>query len=62
MKAPQKCPMCSESVKWKKVDQAKKGFHVGKAAAGALLLGPIGVVGGALGKKKVSYCLWFLRF
>ncbi len=56
MKAPQKCPMCNESIKWKKVDQAKKGFSVGKAAAGALLLGPIGLVGGALGKKKVYYC------
>ena len=33
----------------------KKGFSVGKAAVGAVLLGPIGLVGGALGKKKVSY-------
>jgi hypothetical protein len=28
---------------------------VGKAAAGGLLLGPIGLVGGALGKKKKTY-------
>lgn len=34
----------------------KKGFSVGKAAVGGLLLGPIGLVGGALGKKKVCYC------
>lgn len=28
---------------------------MGKAAAGAILLGPVGLVGGALGKKKQSY-------
>ena len=32
-----------------------KGFSVGKAAVGAVLLGPIGLVGGALGKKKQCY-------
>lgn len=56
MRAPTKCPMCNESMKWIKVDQAKKGFSVGKAAFGAVLLGPVGLVGGALGKKKVYYC------
>ncbi len=56
MRAPIKCPMCSESVKWVKVDEGKKGFSVGKAALGAVLLGPVGLVGGALGKKKVCYC------
>lgn len=56
MKAPRKCPMCSETSKWKKVDVSKKGFSVGKAAVGAMLVGPIGLVGGALGKKKVCYC------
>ena len=55
MRAPEKCPMCSKSENWKKVDEGKKGFSVGKAAAGALILGPIGLVGGALGKKKVYY-------
>ena len=53
--APLKCPMCGESVQWKKVDTSKKGFSVGKAAAGAVLLGPVGLVGGALGKKMVAY-------
>lgn len=53
--APNKCPMCGEKVRWVKVDQSKKGFSVGKAAAGAFLLGPVGLVGGALGKKKVYY-------
>ena len=50
--APSKCPMCGEQIKWIKVDTSQKGFSVGKAAAGAILLGPIGLVGGALGKKK----------
>lgn len=55
MKAPRKCPMCKESAKWKKVDKTNKGFSVGKAAVGAAIFGSIGLVGGALGKKKVSY-------
>lgn len=54
-KAPDKCPMCGESAKWIKVDENKKGFSVGKAAVGGLLLGPVGLVGGALGKKRVCY-------
>ena len=52
---PIKCPMCGETTQWKKVDTANKGFSVGKAAAGAVLLGPVGLVGGALGKKMASY-------
>ena len=55
-KAPDKCPMCGERQNWKLVDTANKGFSVGKAAVGAVLLGPIGLVGGALGKKKQFYC------
>lgn len=51
-KAPEKCPMCGEKVQWKKVDESNKGFSVGKAAVGAVLLGPVGLVGGALGKKN----------
>lgn len=54
-KAPDKCPMCGERVNRKLVDTANKGFSVGKAAVGAVLLGPIGLVGGALGKKKQYY-------
>ncbi|MBO5736696.1 MAG: hypothetical protein J6S04_02700 [Clostridia bacterium] len=41
---------------WKKVDTTKKGFSVGKAAVGGLIFGPLGLIGGALGKKKVWYC------
>lgn len=54
-KAPGECPICGEKEKWKLVDTSKKGFSVGKATAGAVLLGPIGLVGGALGKKKQYY-------
>ena len=54
-KAPSKCPMCGERKQWIQVDKTKKGFSVGKAATGALLLGPIGLVGGALGKKTLCY-------
>ena len=56
MKAPKMCPMCGEKIKWKIVDKTKKGFSVGKAALGGAIFGPIGLVGGALGKKKVYYC------
>lgn len=56
MKAPKCCPMCGESNVWKQVDKTKKGFSVGKAAVGGLLLGPVGLLGGALGKSKVCYC------
>ena len=55
MSAPIKCPVCGESINWKKVDQQNKGFSVGKAAVGGILLGPVGLIGGALGKKKVYY-------
>jgi tellurium resistance protein TerD len=54
-KAPKKCPMCGEVKNWKKVDSENKGFSVGKAAVGGILLGPVGLVGGALGKKKSAY-------
>ena len=53
--APSCCPACGERQGWKKVDSGNKGFSVGKAAVGAVLLGPVGLVGGALGKKKVTY-------
>lgn len=54
-KAPEKCPMCGEKTNWKLVDVSRKGFSVGKAAVGAVLIGPLGLVGGALGKKKQYY-------
>ncbi len=53
--APNKCPMCGESDKWIKVDTDKKGFSVGKAVVGGVIFGPIGLLGGGLGKKTVTY-------
>lgn len=55
-KAPFTCPMCNEYAKWKVVDTSNKGFSVGKAALGAVIFGPMGLVGGALGKKTKTYC------
>lgn len=54
-KAPKKCPMCKNTETWNKVDTDKKGFSVGKAAVGGVLLGPVGLIGGALGKKHHHY-------
>ena len=53
--APNRCPMCGEVIQWKLVDTSNKGFSVGKAAVGGILLGPVGLLGGALGKKKKTY-------
>lgn len=47
MSVPGKCPMCGEVLKWKNVDEQRKGFSVGKAAVGGLLLGPVGLLGGS---------------
>ena len=56
MSAPSQCPMCGEYIKWKQVDSQKRGFSVGKAAVGGLMLGPVGLLGGALGKKHECWC------
>ena len=32
----------------------QKGFGLGKAAVGGLLLGPVGLLGGMLGRKKLN--------
>jgi len=44
-----KCPRCGSS----QLHAGKKGFGLGKAAAGGLLLGPVGLLGGVIGSKKV---------
>ena len=57
MRAPLICPMCGESLRWKLVDETKKGFSVGKAALGGIFLGPfVGLLTGATGKRKKTYC------
>lgn len=55
MEAPDSCPMCGEKAKWTLIDEQKRGFSVGKAAVGGILLGPVGLIGGMLGKKKELY-------
>lgn len=44
-----KCPKCNSA----NISANKKGFGVGKAAAGAVLLGPVGLLGGFMGSDKV---------
>ena len=48
------CPVCKFGTMMK-VGERTGGFSVGKAAIGAVIAGPIGLIGGALGKKKVTY-------
>lgn len=51
-----KCPSCGSIEGWNKVDgNARKGFSGGKAVAGAIVLGPVGLAAGALGKKADEY-------
>jgi len=45
-----KCPKCGSE----QVSAKKKGFSVGKAAVGALWLGPVGLAGGLLGSNKTQ--------
>ena len=49
---PSRCPCCN-SDKWvtSSSNNNKSGFSAGKAAVGAVLFGPVGIVAGALGKK-----------
>ena len=48
------CPKCGSS----QIQLAKKGFGLGKAAAGLILLGPVGLVGGAIGAQDaVRICM-----
>jgi tellurium resistance protein TerD len=45
-----KCPVCEST----QVTANKKGFGLGKAAVGGLLLGPLGLLGGVIGSGKVK--------
>lgn len=44
------CPQCGSS----QVTANKKGFGLGKAAVGGLLLGPVGLLGGMIGGGKIK--------
>lgn len=48
------CPKCRRGY-LRAVGERTGGFSGGKAALGAVLLGPIGIAAGALGKKKTMY-------
>lgn len=48
------CPKCRRGYLIA-VGERTGGFSGGKAALGAVLLGPIGIAAGALGKKKTMY-------
>ena len=52
---PNNCPKCGKSNTFELVGEKQGGFSGGKAAAGAVLLGPVGLIGGLLGKKKTVY-------
>lgn len=45
-----KCPKCGSM----NFSFGQKGFGLGKAAIGTILLGPLGLFGGMLGRKKVE--------
>jgi tellurium resistance protein TerD len=45
-----KCPKCSST----QITAQKKGFGLFKAAAGALMIGPYGLLGGVAGAGKVK--------
>lgn len=48
--SPIRCPKCKSA----QLTANKKGFGLGKAAAGGLLLGPVGLLGGLFGSSKVK--------
>lgn len=48
------CPNCHLGY-LSAVGERKGGFSAGKAAFGAIMLGPVGLAAGALGKKKITY-------
>lgn len=54
MAVPTICPKCRFGF-MNPVSERKGGFSGGKALAGAVIAGPIGLAAGALGRKKITY-------
>lgn len=51
---PVRCPKCGST----QITAGDKGFSVGKAVAGDIVAGPVGLVAGAIGSKKtIITCL-----
>jgi hypothetical protein len=48
--APIQCPKCGS----KQLTANKKGFGLGKAVTGAVAAGPVGLLGGFVGSRKVK--------
>lgn len=48
------CPSCRMGY-MRAMGERTGGFSGGKAALGAILVGPLGLAAGALGKKKTTY-------
>lgn len=44
-----RCPKCNSN----QFTAKNKGFGLGKAALGAIALGPVGLLGGLVGSKKI---------
>lgn len=44
------CPKCRST----QVTAQKRGFGLGRAAVGGVLLGPVGLLGGALGSRNID--------
>lgn len=47
---PVRCPKCGSA----QITAQRKGFSLGKAAVGGILLGPYGLLGGVVGSRKIE--------